>query len=87
MDAVTLVYLIIYLFIYSYFQIDAVTPVYSNMDPIQAFLSQERLSAFMARDDSLGELPDYGPDAAQDNKVREEGKGVCVKSKSLASSV
>ncbi|XP_063849707.1 uncharacterized protein LOC135093955 isoform X1 [Scylla paramamosain] len=51
-------------------EMDAVTPVYSEMDPVQAFLSQERLSAFMARDDSLGEMPDYGNDAPQDSKER-----------------
>ena len=45
-----------------YFQVDAITPVYSDMDPVQAFLSHERLSAFMARDDSLGEMPEYGED-------------------------
>ncbi|KAG0714727.1 BLOC-1-related complex subunit 6 [Chionoecetes opilio] len=51
-------------------EMDATTPVYSNMDPVQAFLSQERLSAFMARDDSLGELPEYGADGPQDAKER-----------------
>lgn len=50
-------------------EMDAITPVYSNMDPVQAFLSHERLSAFMARDDSLGELPDYGADQDKDQLV------------------
>ena len=41
-------------------QAEAVTPVCADMDPVQAFLTQERLSAFMARDDSQGEALDYG---------------------------
>ncbi|ROT79056.1 uncharacterized protein BORCS6 isoform X1 [Penaeus vannamei] len=41
-------------------EMDAITPVCADMDPVQAFLTQERLSAFMARDDSQGEAPDYG---------------------------
>lgn len=41
------------------FQIDAITPVCANMDPVQAFLTQERLNAFMAHDDSQGEAPEY----------------------------
>ncbi|XP_047483767.1 uncharacterized protein LOC125035426 isoform X3 [Penaeus chinensis] len=41
-------------------KMDAITPVCADMDPVQAFLTQERLSAFMARDDSQGEAPDYG---------------------------
>ncbi|XP_053630679.2 BLOC-1-related complex subunit 6 isoform X1 [Cherax quadricarinatus] len=41
-------------------EMDAITPVCSSMDPVQAFLTQERLSAFMAHDDSLGEAPEYG---------------------------
>ncbi|XP_045607241.1 uncharacterized protein BORCS6 isoform X2 [Procambarus clarkii] len=46
-------------------EMDAITPVCSNMDPVQAFLTQERLSAFMAHDDSLGEAPEYGTEISR----------------------
>ncbi|KAK7076861.1 hypothetical protein SK128_011907 [Halocaridina rubra] len=39
---------------------ESVTPVCAEVDPVQAFLTQERLNAFMARDDSQGEALDYG---------------------------
>ncbi|XP_068242726.1 BLOC-1-related complex subunit 6 isoform X2 [Palaemon carinicauda] len=39
---------------------EAITPVCADFDPVQAFLTQERLSAYMARDDSQGEALDYG---------------------------
>ncbi|CAL4163743.1 unnamed protein product, partial [Meganyctiphanes norvegica] len=37
---------------------EVVTPVNADVDPIQAFLSQERLSAFIARNDVQG-APEY----------------------------
>ncbi|XP_066939216.1 uncharacterized protein DDB_G0284127 [Macrobrachium rosenbergii] len=50
---------------------EAITPVCADMDPVQAFLTQERLSAFMARDDSQGEALDYGAGLPpQDNQER-----------------
>lgn len=52
-------------------EVDAITPVCSGMDPVQAFLTQERLSAFMAHDDSLGEAPEYGAELpTHDGQVR-----------------
>ncbi|XP_042210570.1 uncharacterized protein LOC121858307 isoform X1 [Homarus americanus] len=49
---------------------DAVTPVCSNVDPVQAFLTQERLTAFMAHDDSQGEAPEYGAELSCDSQKR-----------------
>ncbi|KAG7175326.1 BLOC-1-related complex subunit 6-like [Homarus americanus] len=68
---------------------DAVTPVCSNVDPVQAFLTQERLTAFMAHDDSQGEAPEYGAELSCDNQAESalQGAGIVTRQGDIISFV